>query len=363
MTTFALPPKTHAFLRRLRTEYDEEGNSLLVEIIDFSRILVVPGTDYDNWNGGTYGHDVRIFLPERVLGKIRVREQQTLCEKLCEDLNACSQSYPNEHFRAVTIEGDDETDPEARQAVPLGGRPNIDPNSLAIWQPGQIRLFISHRDIHKAEAKTLGEALANYGISSFVAHDTIQPMTTWRSEILKGLETMEVMVAFLTEGFHDSIWTNQEVGYALGRNVPVISLKMATEDPKGFIGDVQAVKGRLSDPDYTAAEVYKVLAERLGNRERLQGALLTAFVAAPDFTEAKNRFDRMAGVVGRLSDDELRQIIEGFRGNDQLHNAVYLTSKYERLRHFLERATGKKFRVEGRKISQLFETDEDLIPF
>ena len=35
-----------------------------------------------------------------------------------------------------------------------------------------------------------------------VAHDTIAPMTEWRLEIMRGLETMEVMLVFLTDDFH-----------------------------------------------------------------------------------------------------------------------------------------------------------------
>ena len=98
------------------------------------------------------------------------------------------------------------------------------------------RLFISHRDTHKVDAQDLADALKPYGISAFVAHDTIEPMTTWQREIEGGLATMEVMVAFITDDFHDSDCPNQEVGIALGKSVPVIPVKFERTDPKGFIG-------------------------------------------------------------------------------------------------------------------------------
>jgi hypothetical protein len=62
---------------------------------------------------------------------------------------------------------------------------------------------------------------------------------TWQQEIEKGLETMEVMLAFITDDFHDSVWTNQEVGYALGKGVPIIPVKFGRNDPDGFIGSKQ----------------------------------------------------------------------------------------------------------------------------
>ena len=57
------------------------------------------------------------------------------------------------------------------------------------------------------------------------------------------------------------------------------------------------------------------------------------------------------------------QIIRGFEANDQLHNAMHLISKYERLRKFLERTTGRKYVVAGEKISLMKETVDDEIPF
>jgi hypothetical protein len=50
---------------------------------------------------------------------------------------------------------------------------------------------------------------------------------------------MDGFVALLTTEFHDSDWTDQEVGYALARRVPIISVRMG-RDPYGFLGKFQA---------------------------------------------------------------------------------------------------------------------------
>ena len=62
----------------------------------------------------------------------------------------------------------------------------------------------------------------------------------WQAEIERGLATMDAMVAILTPGFRDSVWTNQEIGFALGRGAKIISLRMG-EDPPGFISAEQAI--------------------------------------------------------------------------------------------------------------------------
>jgi hypothetical protein len=229
-------------------------------------------------------------------------------------------------------------------------------------------MFITHRDTHKRAAKCLAIALEPHGISAFVAHDTIKPMEDWKKEILKGLETMEVMLVFLTDDFHGSTWTNQEVGYALGRGTPIITLKLERADPQGFIGSEQALRARLSDPEESVEVICGLLATRVGQQDRLQRAFIAAFVAAPDFNEARDRFNRMDKFVSKLSDEEAEEIVAGFNKNDQLHNAMYLTNSYGRMVGFLNRTTGRTYelgkdRSLTRKKRSVVSTMDDDIPF
>lgn len=218
-----------------------------------------------------------------------------------------------------------------------------------IWKPGRVKLFISHRDTHKSKANELARALEPYGISSFVAHDTIEPMTQWQAEIRKGLETMDIMLAFVTDDFHKSPWTNQEIGYALGRDIPVLALKLQQTDPGGFLGHEQALRGSLDAPTESVRDICRLVGEALG-----QSPLIGAFAASRDFTETIRRFDRMSEVVERLSDDEVKQIMDGFAANSQLYECYYLDNpKRHRLRGFLERATGKEYSLEGKKIREI----------
>lgn len=360
---FYLPSKIVSYLKRLQIEYKRSGNTLFSEIVGSSKVFIREETVYDNWNGGTYGHDVLFFLPNSVLGKIELTKQDAHRQAICSDLNVCAQAVENEVLKDVFFEYEEEDDAEYQQAISLADRPQINPDTLSIWNPGQIRLFVSHRDAQKVAAKTLASALEGYGISAFVAHDTIEPMTTWQVEIVKGLETMEIMLAFVTDDFHDSTWVNQEIGFALGRNVPIVSLKLQETDPSGFIGSLQALKGRLENVVVSAPEIYKLLAEKLGNKNRLQSALITAFIESPNFTETKVRFDRLDSVVDSLSKEEVTQIIRGFRENNQLHNAGHLTSKYQRLGNFLKRSTGQEYVIEGRTISPVKAQVDDEIPF
>ncbi len=157
---------------------------------------------------------------------------------------------------------------------------------------------------------------------------------------------MEVMLALVTEDFHDSVWTNQEVGYALGKGVPVIPIKFEQTDPQGFIGPKQALKGyRLDHVEDAAPAVYSVLVEKLGQKGRLQQALVSAFASSSSYEATRKRFDRLENAVTTLSDDEITQIQIAFAGNEFLHGAWYLNNQYDRLTNFMKRCTGKQFEI------------------
>jgi hypothetical protein len=360
---YSLPSKIVPYLRRLAVEYERAGQQTYLEIIRSAHIFIREEPEYDNWDGGIYGHDVILFLSPEVLGKIELENQDEHRQNIYEKLGICAQSVKGEFFSGVYFEYEDEDDPEYQQAITIDARPQINPDTLSIWKPGHIRLFISHRDSHKAAARALADALEEYGISAFVAHDTIKPMSTWQEEIIKGLETMEIMLAFVTDDFHDSTWTNQEIGFSLGRNIPVVSLKLQRTDPSGFIGNQQALKGKMETPEASVARIYELLSVRLGNQNRMQRGLVTAFVESPDFNETKRRFDRMTSVIKKLSDEEVSEIIDGFRSNDQLHNAIYLNNQYHRLRNFLNRTTGQDYAIDGKTVSPLKQEVDDEIPF
>lgn len=100
-------------------------------------------------------------------------------------------------------------------------------NPERIWRPGAFRLFLSHVSAHKALVSKLKTELSNVGISAFVAHEDIEPSAEWQAQIEVALRSMHAMAALITPDFHTSKWTDQEVGFALGRGTLVIPVRFA----------------------------------------------------------------------------------------------------------------------------------------
>ena len=117
-------------------------------------------------------------------------------------------------------------------------------------------IFLSHKAEVKKQIQTLKKGLEKYGVEAFLAHSDIDPGTEWQEEIVEALESMDAFVPVLTEGFNESQWTDQEVGYAIAREVPIVPLRMGM-DPYGFMGKIQALSCAWED---APKEIIKVLA-------------------------------------------------------------------------------------------------------
>jgi hypothetical protein len=162
---------------------------------------------------------------------------------------------------------------------------NIEPD---FWNDGMFRLFISHITANKKEAATLQDVLRNFGISSFVAHNDIMPTTEWENQIELALSTCDALIALLNDKFHESNWTDQEIGFAMGRGVPVCSVHLG-QMPYGFIGRFQAFNGKGKTVGELAREIFDAFRKNKQTQSSMSGLLIAQFEGSNTFAEAKER--------------------------------------------------------------------------
>ena len=120
---------------------------------------------------------------------------------------------------------------------------SIDSSISSLWRAGYYRLFISHLTKDKVAISNLKKCLAHYGIDCFVAHEDIEPSKEWVKEIKKALKSSDALCAVFSDGFSESKWCDQEIGIALGRCIPVVSVSKGV-DPHGFLSEYQAIKSK-----------------------------------------------------------------------------------------------------------------------
>ncbi len=98
---------------------------------------------------------------------------------------------------------------------------------------------------------------------------------------------MDALLAYCSPNFSQSDWTGQEVGFAFGKAVPVISI-LAGDAPKGLLEPVQAQHWIISESNVgdVADYVYERLKHESALKAKLSEALARKLKFAGSFGEA-----------------------------------------------------------------------------
>jgi hypothetical protein len=131
----------------------------------------------------------------------------------------------------------------------------------------------------------------------------------WLDEIENALASMEGLVALMTENFHDSQWTDQEIGYAFAREVPIIAIRLGI-DPYGFIGKFQALSASWND---APKEILKILCKQPG----FFPAYLSSLRSCKKWTDANNLAECLP-LFDRLSEAQISKLVEIYNSNSDL---------------------------------------------
>jgi hypothetical protein len=197
------------------------------------------------------------------------------------------------------------------------------------WQKGMFRLFISHLAVHKKFAGELQDSLLRYGISGFVAHSDIEPTTAWQDQIETALSTCEALVALLHDSFHESKWTDQEIGFAMGRGVPVFSVRFG-ETPYGFIGRFQAFNGVNKEPPELALELFDSYRKHKQTKRKMAEVLIHLFEQSRSFEQARIRVGYLEG-LDVWEPSFAKRILLAAESNSQVANSFHVPSRVESL--------------------------------
>jgi hypothetical protein len=201
---------------------------------------------------------------------------------------------------------------EPRAVSPLSDRTE--------WRDGHVRLFITHLASEKQFASQIKTGLEEQGIDGFVAHEDIEPTKEWENVIRLRLSTCHALCALLHPGFHASHWTNQEIGYALGRRILTFSVRLG-QDPQGFLSRYQAIAGLGESSHVIAGRISDVLAEEKTTRAVLGQALVQTLVGSRSFNQSNliaKRIDQLCRQGWTLESEHLDQLRQASKVNRQI---------------------------------------------
>jgi hypothetical protein len=307
---FKLPSRLEGILGILSKIYQKNQDNEKLGIIVNANIVVHEGAEHDNWDGGVDGHGVTFSVPEQLYLEV-YDSKGRLQEELQRDLNA-HHSISGEYFGAVAIEvGELAAGGDWRaQSGRLISRKEVAPeDGFRIWKAEGFRLFLSHKSEVKDKVAALKDDLAIYGIVGFVAHEDIHPTKEWQAEIETALMSMDGFIALMTPDFHDSSWTDQEVGFAVSRGVPIIAARLGL-DPYGFIGKFQGLPATWES---AAVEIARLLV----SYPKMLEYYIQALEKCSNWDNA-NRLARLLDAIDHVDAKTADRIAAAYNSNSEL---------------------------------------------
>lgn len=243
------------YLLAASTLLDSPEDLIASKVLQESRFELEENVYHDNWDGGIDYHALKLYVSLALFKDVKDRLNEVE-ERICKTIQQLSRDLAHEDLSSVTILPEmpniqkkssinDQISNTAEANVPTPPNGNEE----------KIEVFISHLAKYKSEATALKQMLGCFGVSAFVAHEDITPTAEWQVEIEKALRECRCLVALLKDGFHESSWTDQEIGFAYARNIKIIPVIQGA-NPYGFIGKIQGLK---CDERYLWWEIYKRL--------------------------------------------------------------------------------------------------------
>ncbi|WP_406817347.1 TIR domain-containing protein [Mycobacterium sp. M23085] len=181
-----------------------------------------------------------------------------------------------------------------------------------------LRIFGSHLSDHKVLVGAVREQLLRYGIDLFVAHDTIEHDKLWQDEIEKALGVADAGLVFVHDGLRKSAWCDQEIGWLLGREVPVMALRF-DETPYGFFAKFQAQPVPIGA---SAATIAEMVVDRVATKPELAAgfaaSLVSAMASSWSFATTDAIWKRLRE-LSSLDADLCSQLLKATKENTQIH--------------------------------------------
>ncbi len=306
-----LAAAAHAFLRKNRVAD--------AELLASAKVDIEP-TGYDNWDGGTTIWELRLEVPYPDYLAVE-KDHREAIEKFIDDV--VSPFLPETgHWVKATIKPAEFTDPNwrravATQALPLDKYQTIDPANDRL-------AFISYQTADKHVARRLQRILQEVGITSFLAHEDIQVSAEWRERILEELGKTSIFVSVLSKDYFESPWCVQESGIAAYRGITSLHLSLDGNIPRGFSANIQSMK---VDPDNVS--LLGLLPGIVASDFDLGVELILDIVGrSGSFRNAEANFRLILPHIPRMSDQQIKELLEKTYSNNQIHHAGQCANEY-----------------------------------
>ena len=182
----------------------------------------------------------------------------------------------------------------------------------------ELQVFISHTEAHSQQAAAIADGLEQFHLSAFAARRDIRDMENWKSRLQPELATMDALIALISSDFEHHHWPNQEIGIALGRDVPVLPVDYGAI-PCGFISHLNAISFSGSVEELVV-RLFEALLGRTEDKNvetKATDCLISAICSADSYMAAGG-LAKMLQHVKHMSPAQTEQLVSACQENDQV---------------------------------------------
>jgi hypothetical protein len=186
-------------------------------------------------------------------------------------------------------------------------------------------IFVSYSTKDKHFAGSLKDGLTRLGFEVFVAHDDLVPSKEWQREIRKALRRCDEFIPVLTKNFRDSVWTDQETGYALARGGKCVIVPLLVPPVRslhGFLSQKQGLKNERKYPEGACHLLVKIIEDEIGVSEKRKDRAIRQFADSDSYAEARENVKALL-TFETLSPQQMNKILTAAITNSQICNEAY----------------------------------------
>lgn len=190
-----------------------------------------------------------------------------------------------------------------------------------VGQPAPLRVFASHLSASKLYVSQFRDQRQAYGIELFVAHSSIEVSKRWADDIEDYMRTCHAGIIFLEAESKDSEWCDQEVGWLLGRGIPIYTLMLDGAHLYGPLAERQAVPAQTEQfpgPFVKAAVTY--FRTEASVAPNLTESLVKALVESFSWDNTRRVWEQIKH-LRELTPEQVQRIDEAIPENHELKAA------------------------------------------
>jgi hypothetical protein len=184
-----------------------------------------------------------------------------------------------------------------------------------------VKIFLSYSNEDKDLAGKIKKGMEDYGLDVFLAHEDVKPSSEWMEAIHEELNLCNVFIPILTDCFNESLWTDQETGFAVARSVYIIPLKINV-DPHGFIGKIHALSFDVNNIEDSNMKIISLIASNCNVGVLFRDALVNKFGKSENYKEAENNTKRLIKFVP-YNEQQIRNVIDRTMNNYQILDCFF----------------------------------------